>query len=131
LTIGGLSLAVVLMIAAVAFAGSLGRRVAHDSDSGRRPEVSGARHVNHPRVLGIKIRAAPEAKLDWGYDLSCRHRRHGAISGETAESREHHPPVVVKLQPTFRHPYDCTLKADATYDTRKHGRLVLNLYAKK
>ena len=37
LTIGALSLAVVLMIGAAAFAGSLGKRVAHDSDSGAIP----------------------------------------------------------------------------------------------
>ena len=131
LAIGGTSLAVVLMVGAAAFAGSLGKRIAHDSDSGRHPEVLAAGHVKHPRVLRIKIRAAPEAKLVWGYDLGCRHRRHGTISGEAAESREDHPPVVVKLQPTFRDPYDCRLRAHASYDRRKRGRLVLNLYAKK
>jgi hypothetical protein len=50
---------------------------------------------------------------------------------EVAESSEHHPPVVVKVQPTFRHPYACRLKAHASYDARKRGRLVLNLYAEK
>jgi hypothetical protein len=40
LTIGGISLAVVLMISVAAFASSLGKRIAHDSDSGRHPEVS-------------------------------------------------------------------------------------------
>jgi hypothetical protein len=93
--------------------------------------ISAVAHVKHPHVLGIKIRAAPEAKLDWGYDVACSRRRHGAISGQVAESSEHHPPVVVKVQPTFRHPYACRLKAHASYDTRKRGRLLLSLYAKK
>jgi hypothetical protein len=131
LTIGGISLAVVLMIGVAAFASSLGKTIAHDSDSGRHPEVSAVAHVKHPRVMGIKIRAAPEAKIDWGYDVGCSRRRHGDISGETGESSEHHPPKIVKVQPTVRDPYKCTLKAHANYDTRKHGRLVLNLYAKK
>ena len=131
LTIVGISLAVVLMIGAAAFASSLGKRIAHDSDSGRHPEVSAVAQVKHPRALGIKIRAAPEAKIDWGYDVACSRRRDGAISGQAAESSEHHPPVVVNVQPTFRHPYKCRLKAHANYDRRKHGRLVVNLYAKK
>src|SRR3954451_19633157 len=131
LTIGGLSLTALLMIGAVAFAGSLGRRVAHDSDSGRHPEVSAVAHIKRPRVMGIKIRAAPEAKIDWDYDVGCSRRRHGSISGEAGESSEHHPPKTVKVQPTVRDPYKCTLKAHANYDTRKRGRLVVNLYTKK
>jgi len=58
--------------------------------------ISAVAHVKHPHVLRIKIRAAPEAKLDWGYDVACSRRRHGAISGQVAESSEHHPPVVAR-----------------------------------
>ena len=119
------------MIGAAAFASSLGKRVAHDSDFGRHPEVSAVAHVKYPRVLRIKIRAAPEAKIDWGYDVACSRRRHGSISGEGGESSERQLPKIVKVQPTVRDPYVCTLKAHATYDARKRGRLVLNLYAKK
>ena len=60
-----------------------------------------------------------------------------AADGATAPSPEkpvsptRRLPKIVKLQPTFRHPYKCTLKAHANYDKRKHGRLVLNLYTKK
>jgi hypothetical protein len=131
LTIGALSLTVVLMIGAAAFAGSLGQRVAHDSDSGHHPEVSAVAHIQHPHALRIKIRAAPEAKIDWGYDVGCSRRRHGSISGETGESSTRRLPKIVRVQPTFRHPYKCTLKAHASYDKAKRGRLVLNLYAKK
>ena len=119
------------MIGAAAFASSLGKRVAHDSDFGRHPEVSAVAHVKYPRVLRIKIRAAPEAKIDWGYDVACSRRRHGSISGEGGESSERQLPKIVKVQPTVRDPYVCTLKAHATYDARKRGRRVLNLYAKK
>jgi hypothetical protein len=38
---------------------------------------------------------------------------------------------VQKHPPVMRHPQDCILTADATYDTSEHCRLVLNLYAKK
>jgi hypothetical protein len=131
LTIGGLSLTVVLMISTAAFATSLGKPVAHDSDSGRHPEVSAVANVRHPRVLRIKINAAPKAKIDYGYSIGCSRRPHGSISGVGGESSERQLPKIVKVQPTVRDPYKCTLKAHANYDTRKHGRLVLNLYAKK
>ena len=52
--------------------------------SGAIPRYLRLAHVKYPRVLGIKIRAAPEAKIDWGYDVACSRRRHGSISGEGA-----------------------------------------------
>jgi hypothetical protein len=132
LTTGGISLAVVLMIGAAAFAGSLGKRVAHDeSHSWKHPEVHAVSDVDHPRAFAVKIRANPARPLDWDYKLEC-YRRHGTrISGEAGSLDQKDPPVVMRLHPTMRHPHDCTLTADATYDTRQHGRLVLSLYAKK
>lgn len=132
LTIGGISLVAVLMIGAAASAGSLGKRVAHDeSRSWKHPEVHAVRDVDHPRAMALKIRANPARPLDWDYKLEC-YRRHGTrVSGEAASLVRKDPPVVRKLHPTMRHPQDCTLTVDATYDTRQHGRLVLNLYAKK
>ena len=119
------------MVGAAAFAESLGKRIAHDSDSGRHPDVSAVAQVKHPHVMRIKIRAAPEAKIDWGYSVACSRSRHGDIFGEGGESSERQLPKIVKLQPTVRDPYKCKLKGHANYDRRKHGRLVLNLYAKK
>ena len=43
--------------------------------------VSAVAQVKHPRVLGIEISAAPEAKIDWGYDV-------GGTVGATAPSPE-------------------------------------------
>jgi hypothetical protein len=77
------------------------------------------------------MRAAPEAMIDWGYNLGCSRRPHGGISGVKGGTRTRRLPHIVKLQPTFRHPYECKLKAHASYERRTHGRLVVNLYAKK
>ena len=132
LTIGGLSLAVVLMIGAAAFAGSLGKRVAHDkSRSWKHPQVHEVVDVDHPQAFAVKIRANPARPLDWDYKLEC-YRRHGTRiwARQARLSRRIHRSCK-KFHPTMRHPHDCTLTADATYDTRQHGRLVLNLYAKK
>jgi hypothetical protein len=81
--------------------------------------------------MGIKIRAAPEAKIIWGYNVICLRRPHGSAFGVGGTSSERHPPKIVKVKPTVRNPYECDLDAHATYDRRTHGRLVVNLYAKK
>jgi hypothetical protein len=132
LTIGGISLAVVLMIGAAAFAGSLGKQVAHDkSRSWKHPQVHAVSNVDHPQAMAVKVRANPSRPVDGDWTLAC-YKHHGQrIHGKSRKFVQKHPPVIVRLQPTLRHPQNCILTADATYDTRQHGRLVLNLYAKK
>jgi hypothetical protein len=71
LVIGGISLAVVLMMGVAAFASSLGKRIAHDSDHGRNPHVSAFHHVTHPRGLAVKVRANPAKPVDVLYKVNC------------------------------------------------------------
>ena len=132
LTIGGISLAVVLMISAAAFAGSLGKRVAHDvSQSWKHPQVHAVHDVEHPHAMAVKMRAHPSRPLDGGWQLECYKHDGQRVRAEGTKFLQKQPPVVERLHPTMRHPHNCILSADATYDTRQHGRLVLNLYAKK
>jgi hypothetical protein len=131
LTIGGLSLAVVLIIGAAAFAGSLGKRIAHDTDHGRNPHVSAARHVKYPRGLALKVRANPPAPVDVLYKLNC----HPGRKGEVRDLRQKKtPPIVARVRQKLLKPFhDCNWSVKAFYDSPllQHGRLVLNLYAKK
>jgi len=132
LTIGGISLAVVLMIGVAAFAGSLGKQVAHDkSRSWKHPRVHALVDVDHPHAMAVKVRANPPRPLDGDWTLDCFKHHGQRVRGKARKFVQKHPPVIVRLQPTMRHAQDCVLTADATYDTRQHGRLVLNLYAKK
>jgi hypothetical protein len=130
LVIGGISLAVVLMMGVAAFASSLGKRIAHDSDHGRNPHVSAFHHVTHPRGLAVKVRANPAKPVDVLYKVNC----HPGRKGEVRDLRQKKaPPIVARVRQKLLKPFhDCNLSAKAYYDsTRQHGRLVLNLYAKK
>jgi hypothetical protein len=130
LTIGGISLAVVLMIGVAAFASSLGKRIAHvESRSWKHTEVSATGDVDHPRAMALKIRANPSRRVDGVWQLECYRHRGGRSRARKILQRQ--PPVIVRLRPTVRHPQNCFLSAEASYHTRQHGRLVLNLYAKK
>lgn len=121
-----------MMVGAVAFAGSLGKRVAHDeSRSWKHPQVSAVHDVDHPHAMAVKVRAYPSRPLDGDWKLES-YKHHGRrVRAKARKLLQERPPVIVRLHPTMRDPQNCILTADATYDTRQHGRLVLNLYAKK
>jgi hypothetical protein len=132
LIVGGITVAAVIVVSAAAFAGSLGKRIAHDeSHSWKHPQVHAVQDVDHPHTMAVKMRAHPSRPVDGDWTLACY--RHGGRRSRSKARKfvQKHPPVVVRLHPTMRHPRDCILTADGYYDTRQHGRLVLNLYAKK
>ena len=70
LIVGGITVAAVIVVSAAAFAGSLGKRVAHDeSHSWKHPQVHAVSDVDHPQAFAVKIRANPARPLDWDYKL--------------------------------------------------------------
>jgi hypothetical protein len=132
LIVGGITVAAVIVVSAAAFAGSLGKRVAHDkSHSWKHPQVHAGSNVDHPHAMAVKVRAHPSRPLNGGWQLAC-YKHHGQrVRAMATKFLQEHPPVIARLHPTMRHAQNCILSADATYATRQHGRLVLNLYAKR